>query len=60
MRAQTFVGKVSVDSLRVMDEHMNNWLQRNNVEPKQITQTFGFENHHAEGEQPVLITTVWF
>jgi hypothetical protein len=60
MRAQTFLGIVSMESLKVMDEHMNNWLKRNSVEPKQITQTFGFEHHHQEGEQPVLITTVWY
>ncbi len=61
MQSHTFVGKVSAESLSLMDEHVNEWLTRNEVEPKQINQLFGYERpHHHDVEEPVVITTVWF
>ena len=61
MQAQTFLGKVSMEALKSMDEHINQWMQRNNVEPKMVSQAFGYErNHHHDMEEPVVITTVWY
>ncbi|MBN2311470.1 MAG: hypothetical protein JXR94_21010 [Candidatus Hydrogenedentes bacterium] len=61
MRVQTFVGKVSIESLRQMDSSINNWLESHKVEPKHIVQTFGYERHREAGvQEPVVITSVWY
>ena len=61
MRVQTFMGKVSVEGLRQLDEHVNNWITENNVEPKSIHQVFGYERSREGGSpEPVIITSVWY
>jgi hypothetical protein len=61
MRAQTFLAQISLESLRTMDEQINNWLDRTQARPKVINQVFGYERqHHHEGEEPVMVTTVWY
>ena len=61
MRVETFVGKVSIEGLKQMDEHINEWLGKNHVEPKFITQVFGSERHsHHHELEPVVITSVWY
>jgi len=61
MRAQTFLAKISMESLRTMDEQINSWLDRTKVRPKVINQVFGYErHHHHEGEEPVMVITVWY
>jgi len=61
MQVQTFLGKVSMDSLRHMDEHINEWLEAHRVEPNAIQQTFGYERHgDGDKQEPVIITSVWY
>ncbi len=61
MRVQTFLGKVSVEALHQMDEHINHWLETHEVEPRRITQTFGYERTRDGGAQePVVVTSVWY
>ncbi|MBI5095152.1 MAG: hypothetical protein HZB26_22290 [Candidatus Hydrogenedentes bacterium] len=61
MRVQTFIGKVTVEALRQMDEHINQWLEAHHVTPARVTQTFGYERHYDGGSQePVVITSVWY
>jgi len=61
MRIQTFVGKVSLESLKAMDEHINAWVEKNQIQPRVINQTFGYErHHHHEDQEPVLITSIWY
>lgn len=60
MRAQTFLAKMSMESLRTMDEQINAWLDRTNVQPRLINQVFGYERHHHEEEEPVMVVTVWY
>ena len=61
MRVQTFLGKVSMDSLRQMDEHINHWLETHNVEPKLVLQSFGQEKHREAGSnEPVIVTSIWY
>ena len=61
MRVQTFLGKVTVDALRQMDDNINQWLEAHQTKPLVITQTFGYERHHDGGAQePVVITSVWY
>lgn len=61
MRVQTFLGKVSMDSLHQMDQHINQWLEMNHIEPRAIAQTFGYDKP-KEGcsIEPVVITSVWY
>jgi hypothetical protein len=61
MRVQTFIGKVTMDGLNLMDEHINKWLEEHNVEPKLVKQSFGYERPQLQGQQePVIIVTVWY
>ena len=61
MRVQSFIGKVSMEGLRQMDDHINHWLERHQVEPKKVTQCFGSEKHReANSEEPVVVTSVWY
>ena len=61
MRVQTFVGKVNMESLQQMEQHVNTWLGEHNVEPRHIKQSFGYEHsREASREEPVLIITVWY
>ncbi|MFO7976573.1 MAG: hypothetical protein R6V12_18285 [Candidatus Hydrogenedentota bacterium] len=44
-----------------MDETINAWLEKNQVEAKIVSQTFCYEHHHGVNrEEPTLITTVWY
>lgn len=61
MRVQTFVGKVSMESLRQMEEHINTWLAEHNVEPIHIKQSFGYERvHQSSTQEPTIVITVWY
>ena len=61
MRAQSFIGKVSMEGLKLMDEHINQWVEKNDIVPKTINQVFGNErHHHHDSEEPVLVTTIWY
>lgn len=61
MQLRTFLGKVGVESLQQMDEHINQWLRKNEVDPKFVTQTFGSERHRQSNvAEPVIITQVWY
>jgi hypothetical protein len=62
LQSQTFVSKVGIESLKQMDEHINQWIHRNAVEPKFVNQVFGYgaSSHQHSDPEPVLITTVWY
>ena len=61
MRVQTFVGKVSVETLKQMDEHINEWLAKHDVQVKFIKQVFGSERHSQHHEmEPVVVASVWY
>ncbi len=61
MRVQSFLGKVSVEALHQMDESINRWLDEHGVEPKLVSQTFGYEHHNDSSlQEPVVVTSVWF
>lgn len=61
MQVQTFVGKMSVEALQQMDDHVNKWLAEHEVQPKFVCQTYGQERHHEGGhEDSVLITSIWY
>ena len=61
MRVQSFVGKVTMEALSQMDEHINHWFEEHSVEPKMVKQSFGYERGHQAGQQkPVIAVTVWY
>lgn len=61
MRVHTFQANVSAESLHKMDETINQWLEKNRVEVKIVSQTFCYEHHHGvNAQEPMLITTVWY
>ena len=61
MQVHTFIGKLSHESLRQMDEQINEWLEKNGVEPKHITQAFCQERHQeVNSVEPVLVTSIWY
>jgi len=61
MRVQTFLSKLSLEAIKQTDAHINEWLEKNNVEPKFANQMFGYERHHHHGEdEPVVITAIWY
>ena len=61
MRVQTFVGKVNIEFLQQMDDHINNWLAEHNVEPKIVKQSFGYERcRESNTQEPVIVVTIWY
>ncbi|MCC6155504.1 MAG: hypothetical protein IT367_17175 [Candidatus Hydrogenedentes bacterium] len=61
MRVQTFLGRVSTESMQQMEEHINDWLTEHNVEPKHIKQSFGYERaNQSSVQEPVIVVTVWY
>ncbi len=61
MRVHTFQTKVNAESLHRMDETINLWLEKNQVEAKLVSQTFCYEHPHGvNAEEPTPITTVWY
>jgi hypothetical protein len=61
MRAQTFLAKMSMESLHTMDDQINSWLDKTKVIPRAINQVFGYARpHQQDGEEPVMVTTVWY
>lgn len=61
MRVQTFVGKVTFEALQQMDEHINQWMTTHNIEPKMVTQSFGYDKpREACAEEPVIVTSIWY
>lgn len=61
MRVQTFIGKMSIEGLRQMDDHINTWLEDHEIEPKQITQCFGMGQHReTTSSEPIVVTSIWY
>ncbi len=61
MKVQTFLGKVSIDGLHQMDSQINKWMERNQVTPIQIKQSFGSDLHHdGRRQEPIVVISVWY
>lgn len=60
MKVQSFVGKVNIEGLHQMDDHINKWLRENEIEPLHIKQSFGHERGKGANEEPVVIITIWY
>lgn len=61
MKVQTFVGKIGIEGLSMMDDQINAWLKESNVTPAHVKQSLGMERHHGgASEEPVLVISVWY
>lgn len=61
MRVQSFLGKVSVEALHQMDQHINQWMESHGVEPKLVSQSFGFDKGKDGGaNEPILVISIWY
>jgi len=61
MRVESFVGKVSLECLKLLDGQVNEWLETSKVEPRLVTQTFAYEGDHFHGQQqPVIVVSIWY
>lgn len=61
VRVQTFMGKVSIEGLHQMDNHINEWLRRRNAKPLYVAQCFGADRHHdGRSQEPIMVTSVWY
>jgi hypothetical protein len=61
MKMHTFMGKVNIEGLHQLDNQINQWLQDNPVEVKDVRQSFGMHKHHdGRREEPVLLITLWY
>lgn len=61
MKVQSFMGKVTMEGLHQMDQHINTWLKRNHVKPLHIKQSFGSERFHdGRNQESIVVITIWF
>jgi len=61
MKVHTFLGKASMEGLKHMDEQINQWLDRHEVVPAHIKQSFGMDQHHdGRRQEPVLVISIWY
>lgn len=61
MKVHSFMGKVGIEGLHQMDNHINEWLADNKAKVIDIQQSFGTHMHHdGRREEPVLLITVWY
>lgn len=61
MQVQTFLGKVTIEGLHQLDQHINTWIKRHNVTPVHVLQSFGSEKHHdGRSSEPIIVTSIWY
>ncbi len=61
MHVQSFIGKVSITGLQQMDHQINDWLDRMQIKPIQVKQSFGTDLHHdGRAREPIVVITVWY
>lgn len=60
IKVHSFIGKVNIEGLHMMDDHINEWMRRNKITPVHIKQVFGTERHHGTNEEPIMITSIWY
>jgi len=60
VKVRTFMSKANLDGLSQCDEQINSWLNRMDVEVLHIKQSTGFERHHGQSSDPIVVTSVWY
>ncbi len=61
MRVQSFMGKVSIEGLHQLDDHINNWVKRSGAHPTMVNQCFGLDRpHDGRAQEPIVVVTIWY
>ena len=60
VKVRTFMSKANLDGLSQCDEQINAWLERTGVDVLHIKQSTGFERHHGQSSDPIVVTSVWY
>jgi len=60
MKVRSFLGKVNIEGLNMMDDQINEWIRRHKVTPIHIKQSHGMERHHGAEAEPILVVTIWY
>jgi hypothetical protein len=61
MQVRTFLGKVNVEGLRLMDEQINYWIREQGITVNRVTQVMGTEQFSDAGHvEPVVVTSIWY
>lgn len=61
MRVHTFMSKLSVEALVTLDQNINDWLEKHQVEPRRVTQATGIEKGRGGREdETVVVVSVWY
>ena len=61
MKVRTFMGKVSIDGLHLMDTAINDWMKRRDATPIHVRQSFGSDIHRdGRAREPIIVITVWY
>lgn len=58
IRCRIFYSKIAVNALEHLEGQINDWLDAENIEVKQVSQIIG--NMVGKTSEPNLIVTVWF
>ncbi len=60
MKVRTFMSKSNLDGIGQCDEQINSWIEREEVEVLFVKQSCGFERHHGQNDDPIVVTSVWY
>ncbi len=60
MKVRTFMSKSNLDGLGQCDEQINRWLATENVEVLFVKQSSGYERHHGQSSDPIVVTSIWY
>lgn len=60
MKVRTFMSKSNLDGLAQSDEQINQWLANGNVDVLFVKQSSGYERHHGQSSDPIVVTSIWY
>lgn len=60
MKVRTFMSKANLDGLGQCDVNINEWLHREEIDIVRVCQSAGFERHHGQNDDPIVVTSVWY
>ncbi|MEX2016204.1 MAG: hypothetical protein WD873_06155 [Candidatus Hydrogenedentales bacterium] len=61
MQVKSFMTKVTMDAIREMDDSINDWLEKNNIEPKFVTQAIGGDQgRENRPSERLIVISVWY
>ena len=60
MKVRTFMSKSNLDGLAQSDEQINLWLTTEKVEVLFVKQSSGYERHHGQSSDPIVVTSIWY